>query len=1099
MFLIYFDLKFFTENELLKCDIDNIREQNYVFENELLELRKLFKENQLTHCVDNDLYKKINLLIEDLNGNVMELHKNKKEILMNNIDNLSKLQKTNEKLNAMEQKVAFSDKWLDHKNEYVFLLLEYIENLKTNQLSMQLSFEDEIKSQNELISVIKSENVRLITQNRQHLTKQSSLSNDLKVVTENYCNLQNDHKNLQNEHNSMKEKFYLEKESFLSEINNLNQLLKQSKNQIVDQFLEKYYPNLSSITQMFDKKLSVSELYSLYLENRKKCDDLQIEKTVLLERVSSLDNEVDNMKYIIDKTNKQIISLQDVESKVHQLEHDQKEQNISLSFYQESANNLYKGVKMFNENFVDLSNEIRRLAQQETDLVSDESTSVLTLKFIEKLQNEIQKFKKLQNDFETKKLNFINLKQNLIAHDNQLEQLQNQVSLLETEKRQLLMQHTTIKNELESAQSYCKRIAQDSEIAITDLKRVNSDLSKQVSQFSDENKLKNSNMETVNKKNECLENEIGELKSKQVALNKELEFVKERLSLQQTLAEQFNKSLSQQRSKNENLCVINEQLKSNVQMLENKNVILNKLIGELESKVIGLEFSNDTLLKKQSILMDRLKSSHFESMSLENLDYLLNTFQESSTSIKEISLKNFSALKFEHDKLNELFKFNEKNWNEERAKLENIIEELKTRLETEANQVEKLRNEYYQLHQVRSQVKVDEDISVDQLLKSENDTFRSQLNSLTTHSSELATELTTTKQKLINLNQENLQLIQLKNQLENDICTFRAQNNSISSELEVSLLEKNSMITNLESKLSKLQAQNCSLIDKQNSELIESQHACQLYLNQIETLNQTLSDLRSELDLSNANGKLYSNQLEINKNILQKVQLDYERLLIEQKQKENDFSDLRKRFDQLQARYAENELNRLRSEEIFNSKKTSFDAEKGELIKENDLLKRKYLDAHQRNKVLFENIDALTVKLTDKDWISDQSKLVELNEFKSIVECLTLENDSLKAEYSTLISKESRHQAKINNLSENVSFLEKCLEKERDCVKNLKKLLDSDTKSEQIRFLNESLQSLRNSKIEIERKCSLYQIKAEQLEKEANSKDNQLLSKVRFV
>src|SRR5699024_10035228 len=141
-----------TENDLLKCDISNISELNRTYQNELLQLRQLLESNSVN--IENEsnrsiLLARVNHLIDEINQKNIEIQNSKRESLLDNIENLSKLQKRNNEVTVLREKNEISKKILHTKDEYINLLMRYINSLKDNFVVLERQYKQEVDALNQ--------------------------------------------------------------------------------------------------------------------------------------------------------------------------------------------------------------------------------------------------------------------------------------------------------------------------------------------------------------------------------------------------------------------------------------------------------------------------------------------------------------------------------------------------------------------------------------------------------------------------------------------------------------------------------------------------------------------------------------------------------------------------------------------------------------------------------------------------------------------------------------------------------------------------------------------------------------------------------------
>lgn len=323
---------------------------------------------------------------------------------------------------------------------------------------------------------------------------------------------------------------------------------------------------------MFNSNVSVNQLYSMYIQERRlngdlklKVDNSKVEQNVITERLSLLNNELDAARETIQQLSSEILELKKLEEKVFQVENDNKETNIALRFYQDSALSLYKGLKEFKEIFLALSVKIQHLAHpssgESTTNNTEDATGIKTLKYILELQTKFQDFNRLQTEFEKGKLDLVSMKKNFIDTDHEIEALRNQVSFLESEKRISTKQYDLLHSEYVTLANLLNHLKASNENKVNHLQSINGQLQAQVQKLTQTvEQLKCDHNKFVESKAK----ERQELEAKLLVCEKDLESANKKVISQKGFLSQMETSLDSFRKQNKNLNEINSKLTGNI-------------------------------------------------------------------------------------------------------------------------------------------------------------------------------------------------------------------------------------------------------------------------------------------------------------------------------------------------------------------------------------------------------------------------------------------------------------------------------------------------------------------------------------------------------
>lgn len=347
---------------------------------------------------------------------------------------------------------------------------------------------------------------------------------------------------------------------------------------------------------MFNSNVSVNQLYSMYIQEKRinsdlklKVENSKVEQEVIIERLSLLNAELDDARATNQQLSTEIQVLKKLEEKVFQVENDNKETNVALRFYQDSALSLYKGLKAFKEIFLALSEKIQHLAHpsncESSINTTDDTTGIMTLKYILELQTKFQDFNRLQVEFEKGKLDLVSMKKNFIDTDNEIEFLRNQVSFFESEKRIAVKQYELLNSEYDTLSTLLKHLKSSSECEISQLQNVNARLQIQVQELTKAVELLKCDHGNLSKLKENAEKERQELKVKLQTNSKELELVNKKMITQKGFLSQMEKSLELFRKRNTSLNEINGKLTGNINgQLSNQENEISQLKQKLQAE-----------------------------------------------------------------------------------------------------------------------------------------------------------------------------------------------------------------------------------------------------------------------------------------------------------------------------------------------------------------------------------------------------------------------------------------------------------------------------------------------------------------------------------
>lgn len=1081
------------DNDLLRYEVNNLSEENANHVAEIQQLRLLLQANDNGNNYDhNNLLK----LSDELKSKTKELQRIKKESFTENIENLAQLNKNKNSLKVLKEKNELSQKFLFLKDEYIDLLSEYVQDLKSNSDRLEMSFLNEIRMQNKTIMINGSSNSGLQMQNKELKNELDYAKLEIEKLTTNLNSEKTNYDDLKDRHEKHLNDCKNEKESYVTEIDKLNDLVKRSKNEIVDHYIEKLYPHIKGLCQMLQNNMGISRLYSLYMDERKANDNLVMEKAILDERVGNLNMELEQLRIALDRYSDEVKLVPILEGKIFQLENDKKEQTIALRFYQDASQNIYKGCKTFNENLVKLSEKIQQLVQQTNEPSNEnsgsENSGLLALEYITQLQSKFQEFNKLQTDYEKGKLELANQKKNLIETDNELNYLRERVSLCEIEKRIDVAKFNLVERELNNLQTLMNDTKTNYELDCKRLNDTNQSLQAKTDSFQEKIEKLKTKLKEVQDDNEKMAQEIRVLENKVLTQTQEVEFAEQRRSSQKNFRKQLEKSCVQLRIQNESLNDINRKLTENIDQMQVKYSDAKQEIITLESKLAESQLKIN-IHTENELSNQRLDWSKKHIELKEELNHLVNSLKQNSVSVEENVLNRLQLIENEKANLISMNEQKEKQWQEERTLLVARVAEFERLFSDESTKLASLNESYYKLQAIKAVV--NDNAEVDGTIRSENDILRSQLQDLEYQFQELNNQLVTFKQKYIELTTENSKLVSSKNELELQLSAAKNDNSNTMIKLEQLKSELQSKVIELETKFNSTSEKYSTLIEQNRVEIENKESTCQSYLKQIEALNLAKIDLSSRLDQVTFVANSANEQIAIHIETNQHLRFKYEQNIANQAKEVELANELRKRFEELQVRLNETELEKINIEKHLSDKIAESKSEYKQLHSDYKQLDTSFVTINQLNQCLVGQFEDLREQMSnDPAFASKQGELTKMATFKSLIDSLYTENTILRTRIDSFNSKENRFNSEMEALKAKQAQearLQKCLENMSQLKDTFAVAMNND--NEKIQSLFEVNRQLRLEKDELMRQCSIQKHEIDQFQQRMKSEDINLL------
>lgn len=628
--------------EYLKLEIQKQKElnenQELVFEEKLTKLNETFtnKFNQLKLEKDKLIEERDNneVLKNNLSFELSKLTqscKKEKDKLQQIIKNLNKFDIKNNNNNLLNKTIIDLQKINEDYDKEIKELKEKIIGFEL----MQLNLNNKIKSLNDNVINLQNNNI-LSDQEIKKVNKELNLIKDVlkdkENVIQNLEETNNNNKLIQVELINAKQLIteleqklvkceQTKKSEFEKELENIQNTLNAKYNTLQNAYDLYKVTNTNEINQLMElNKISVEEktkLEKIIEELTLKYDNLNkikqsLDNKLLINQVNNNNKNLSSQEVIIDinnklnKCNETITKLTDLNQSYEKQIKEFKEKIVGLEFYKL---NLSNKIKKLNKAIEILHNK-NELTQQEKDDIFNNLT-----KEIESIQNVLNSKETQIKNIETqnKENNLKNaeeldqLKIELEKSKNIIESLNKQIISINEEKNNIeLLYEEKIQKYLENYENILKNIKLEKESLLTD----NTNL-----KISYESKLNTLTQDSIKEK-QNLETIISDLQ-------KRIDNLK-------------NKKNNIKLTNKENIDDIINKYNLQITELQNINLLYEKEIKELKSKLLGLQFYKlnlFNLIKKLKNSIEYLKTNNKETQQdkekiIDELTKEINLIQE---------------------------------------------------------------------------------------------------------------------------------------------------------------------------------------------------------------------------------------------------------------------------------------------------------------------------------------------------------------------------------------------------------------------------------------------------------------------------------------
>ena len=786
---------------------------------------------------------------------------------------------------------------------------KHIKNIRSDiAISPNIKFED--KNWNEIIELIKNEEIEIPTQNSsEKIKKQNKIKETKEIGTEITSELLYKNEPFTNE------QFYINKiinkKIPLSMENNVAKV-SIIKNKIYSRKLivkKNEEINIGGIHKKEEKKFYVLEEEK---NNEINIDNNNYMKNKLKQIYIQHENEL-NIEKSKSYKEKEKSFIKNIENKDKELENKNKELDDKIKEIENIKNELKNKVKEIDNLNIEIENKNKELDDKNKEI---ESKSNELDNKNEELKNENIEIGNKNKEIENKTNEIENKNKEINSQNNEILLLKNEINNKNIEIENKKKNYENIKKEI----SLLKKDFENKNTELEDKNYLiklkdneNENHKKEIENKNNEILLLKKELENKNKDIENKNNEMNLKNSENKNYIKEIENKDNEISLLKKEIKNINKSLEDKNNEIKLKDIENENHKNEI---ENKNNEISSLKKELEIKNNEVEDKNNEIKLK-----DSENNKHKEEIEIRNNEILLlkkeleNKNSEIENKTNEIKLNNIE---------NEKDKKEIENKNKEISSLKKELENKNINIEDKDNEIKSTNSE----NEKHKKVIENKDIEISSLkkeLESKNKQLEDKNNLIKIKDAQNENNNKEIKDK-------NNEILLLKKELENKNKDIENKNN----EMNLKNSENKNYIKEIENKdneISLLKKEikniNKSLEDK-NNEIKLKDIENENHKNEIENKNNEISSLKKELDTKNNNIENKNKEIKLkniekgnyekeinNKNneiFLLKKELENKNNKIEEKNKEINQKNIENQNYEKENKNQSNELSLLKAE-----------------------------------------------------------------------------------------------------------------------------------------------------------------------------------------
>lgn len=274
----------------LDCQkVSNINGQKFLQEKRLEQERVL-------------LQSQIDMLTADLNRNIQELQKCRKESNSRSMTVETRLHEKTEELNIATSQVRHLTEANASLNARIDELSQQLLAHSDEFTKMMEKYQKELQAKTRLADLYKEKSEEVLNEQRDITNVVSELRGTLKEATDEYGNLETKYRQLELQQQQELEKKNEIIQNLEEELKNANELLKAAQQENIDIAVEKLCPAAATTSKLIKSGKSLTEIYSLYVGTTEELARVKKDHEQMKLRFSEVLQEIQEKAPLIQRT-----------------------------------------------------------------------------------------------------------------------------------------------------------------------------------------------------------------------------------------------------------------------------------------------------------------------------------------------------------------------------------------------------------------------------------------------------------------------------------------------------------------------------------------------------------------------------------------------------------------------------------------------------------------------------------------------------------------------------------------------------------------------------------------------------------------------------
>jgi nucleoprotein TPR len=275
---------------LSKYDEIQHKESTIEFKEKRLEQERVLLQSQ------------IDMLTADLNRNIQELQKCRKDSTSRSMTIETKLHEKTEELNIANSQIKHLSETNTSLNARIDELSQQLLAHSDEFAKMMEKYQKELQAKTRLADLYKEKSEEVLNEQRDITNVVSDLRTTLKEATDEYGNLETKYRQLEVQQQQEIEKKNEIIQNMEDELKNANELLKAAQQENIDIAVEKLCPAAATTSKLIKSGKSLTEIYSLYVNTTEELTRVKKEHEQMKLRFSEVLQEIQEKAPIIQRT-----------------------------------------------------------------------------------------------------------------------------------------------------------------------------------------------------------------------------------------------------------------------------------------------------------------------------------------------------------------------------------------------------------------------------------------------------------------------------------------------------------------------------------------------------------------------------------------------------------------------------------------------------------------------------------------------------------------------------------------------------------------------------------------------------------------------------